>query len=668
MIKHSIRLASFILALFTFSLVLQNIMFEQQQLPFNTTEQFELNISNSNVGKENLIEDLNELTSNNNGILVKVVTDSEDYENKKDIIWFGINKPISKSIIIDNEKIYWLDSKLEGKLISSTDMESRPLYGTYAMQGSDDFKKDIIEWANKNNISISWLSHPTALKSIYYNLIHNGIGNAIITAFLLFLTTLIAWFVTHSKARTIRLLGGVSSKRICLEDTISIMTIASSGFFIAWITILGYIVFKNGFIQTRLIILESFISFILLLLLSSFFIMMISILVQPKIEHVAHRKIPLKRFRQLGTATRITSIILALLIVPSTITSAYIVQKLSEEYSLWESMQSNVSLAFSNINALKTDEMLPNVEMIFSDMKQKNNLSVSLVIDKSISLSKEEYGGYDHIIITDKSWVNSFDIGINKDENNGKLTQIDFQKISKPLQNFLNAQMPLWTKTEEIQPEGIGFYEFTGNKFLALPANVGYGGNTIQAKNPLVILVDNPVATLKTNGFLLNAASSGNVVFQNEEVLRLALADSPIKEYVVSIDTIAGTALEQAQKFGKEAVFYTMACILIFVAMIFAGVMNAQLWTASNKKRIFTVHTSGKTYNEIIQPPFKRELIIEILTIITGCIISFIIKHPNPVVLIFVAFTITFLYGTGNLISYKVCVKKIFYQMSRRND
>lgn len=80
------------------------------------------------------------------------------------------------------------------------------------------------------------------------------------------------------------------------------------------------------------------------------------------------------------------------------------------------------------------------------------------------------------------------------------------------------------------------------------------------------------------------------------------------------------------------------------------------------------MHTSGKTYNEIIQPPFKRELIIEILTIITGCIISFIIKHPNPVVLIFVAFTITFLYGTGNLISYKVCVKKIFYQMSRRND
>lgn len=210
--------------------------------------------------------------------------------------------------------------------------------------------------------------------------------------------------------------------------------------------------------------------------------MMISILVQPKIEHVAHRKIPLKRFRQLGTATRITSIILALLIVPSTITSAYIVQKLSEEYSLWESMQSNVSLAFSNINALKTDEMLPNVEMIFSDMKQKNNLSVSLVIDKSISLSKEEYGGYDHIIITDKAWVNSFDIGINKDENNGKLTQIDFQKISKPLQNFLNAQMPLWTKTEEIQPEGIGFYEFTGNKFLALPANVGYGGIQFRQK------------------------------------------------------------------------------------------------------------------------------------------------------------------------------------------
>ena len=295
MIKHSIRLTSFVLALFAFLLNFQQTMLKQQQLPFNTTEQFELNITDSNVPKEELIDSLNELTSSNDGILVKVVTDTENYENKKDIIWFGTKEPFSKNIIVDNQKIFWLDSNLKGELISSTDIKTRPLYGIYAMQGSDRFKNEIIEWADKNGITISWLANISALRNIYYNLIHNGIGNAIITAFLLFLTTLIAWFVTHAKARTIRFLGGVSSKRIHVEDTISIMATATPGFFIAWIFILGYIAFVNRIMQIPLIILQGFTSLILLLVLSSFFILIISILVRPKIEYLSYRKIPLMR-------------------------------------------------------------------------------------------------------------------------------------------------------------------------------------------------------------------------------------------------------------------------------------------------------------------------------------------------------------------------------------
>ena len=668
MIKNSIRLTSFVFALFTFILIFQHIMIEQQRFPFDTTKQFELNISNSNVPKEELINGLNELTELNEGVLVKVTIDPENYENKKDIIWFGTQKPISKNMILDNQKIYWLDSELTGELISSVNMGARPLYGTYAMQGSNKFKNEITTWANENNIRISWYVKPSILKTAYSYLIYNGIGNAIITAFLLFLTTLIAWFVTHAKARTIRLLGGVSIKRIYAEDTISIMTIATSSFLIAWIVMIGYVAFVNGISQIPLIILQSFISLVLLLLLSSLFIVLISMLVRPKIDHLASRKIPLKRFRQLGTATSIISIILALLIIPNTITSAYILQQLSKEYSLWEKMESDVSVSFGDIDSLETEEMISNVEAFFYDMEQKNNLCLSLVIDKTILLNEEEYGGYDHIIISDKAWVDSFNIGVGKDDKGGKLTGVNFEKLAEPLQNFLIAQMPIWTKNGEVQASGIGFYEFIGEKFLALPPNVGYGGSTIQAENPLVILVDNPISTLKTKSFMLPAASSGNVVFQDEEMLRSALGDSPIKEYVVSIDTITDVALEQAQKFGKESVFYIMACILIFITMIFGGIMNAQLWVGSNKKRIFTLHTFGKTYNEIIQPSFKKELIINILTIIAGGVISFMIRHPEPITLIIVAVVIALLYSIGNLLAYQVCIRKTFYEMSFRND
>ena len=103
---------------------------------------------------------------------------------------------------------------------------------------------------------------------------------------------------------------------------------------------------------------------------------------------------------------------------------------------------------------------------------------------------------------------------------------------------------------------------------------------------------------------MLPACSSGNVVFPDENLLRTELAKTPVKDYVVSIDTIADVALSQAQKFAKEAVFYVIACILIFVSMIFAGILTAQLWVSENRKRIFTLHTFGKSYKEIIMQPY----------------------------------------------------------------
>lgn len=668
MIKHSIRLTSFVLALFTFILTFQNIMTKQQQLPFGATNQFELNISGTDAPKEKLVEELNEITSKNNAMLVKVITDSDHYENKKDIIWFGEKKPVSKKLIVDDENINWFEPKIRGELISSVDIGSRPLYGMYAMKGSDDFKESINNWAKDNGIIISWVAQPSILKSIYYNLIHGGVGNAIITAFLLLLATLIIWFVNHSKSRVIRLLGGVSTNRINKEDTLLIMKNISYGFLISWIIALVYLALTNRIRQIPLILLPSLIVMSVFLVLVCLLILSISILVKPKIRHFSKRTIPLKKFKKLETATRIFSIILALLIIPSTLTSAYILKQLSKEYSLWEKMQSNVSISFGDLDSLETSKMLPHVEKFFEDMEKKNNLSLSFVIDKSILLNKDEYGGYDNLIITDKSWVDSFNIGIDKEGTGGKLVKKSFDKLEIPLQNFLNVQMPIWTKTGEVQPKGIEFYEFEGSAFLALPPNVGYGGSTIQAKNPLVILVEEPTLSLKINSFILPSASSGNIVFPDEEMLNVALQSSPIKEYVVSVDKITDIALEQAQRFGKEAIFYVLACILIFMSMTLAGIMNAKLWVNSNKKRIFILHTFGKTYNEIIQPAFKRESIIAIITIIFASIISFVIRHPQPIVLVSVAVTVLFLYCIGNLVAYNLCARQAFYKISRRND
>ena len=116
---------------------------------------------------------------------------------------------------VTGNKINWLDAKLTGELISSKNIGSRPLYGTYATDNNADFKHDIEQWAIENGIDIEWTATPSLLKDIYYNLVHNGVGNVILTAFLLFISSMIAWFVLRAKGRSIRLLGG----EMCIRDS-----------------------------------------------------------------------------------------------------------------------------------------------------------------------------------------------------------------------------------------------------------------------------------------------------------------------------------------------------------------------------------------------------------------------------------------------------------------
>lgn len=666
-VRQSIRLASSVLSIFLLMLVIQYLSISQKNTPLGTDAQFELKISQMASDKNDLVNDLNLISEKNNSVLIKVISNIDDYEESIDIIWFGNREPLPVDIVIDNQIIDWLDWRMDGHLIEAKDMGTRPLYGVYSVKDSAQMRSDLEDWTISNGFQITWLARPSFVKLLSIYFVQNGIGNAVIASLMLLLTTIISWFIIYSKTRAYRLLGGVGIKRLHLEDTIEILKLCSSGSIVALVLVIGFIVVKKGVKQVILILFPSLLSICCLNILLAAMVWAISNIASPKSEYIGKRTIPLKQFAYLGTGIRILTVILALLVLPTTLTSAYILQRLSKEHALWENMQKNVRLSFGDIDVLETDENLPKVEMFFDEMENSHNLQMSLVIDKSILLSEEKMDGYDHIIITDKAWINSFDIGINEAGEGGSLSLIDFNEIAEPLKNFLEKQLPLWTKNGEVLPDGVGFYEYKGEKFLALPPNVGWGSETIQAENPLVILVDNSAKTLKTKGFLLYAASSGNVVFADEEVLKRGLEKYKMDSSVVSIDSIADVALEQAQKFRKEAFYYVVACILILTTMILLGVLSAQLWCNENVKKIFILYTFGYGSNAIVDSEIKKSISNIVFTIIIGSGVSYIVKRSNAILLFGVDVCIFVLYIIGTLVSYHVGVKKIFRMVSNRN-
>lgn len=448
MIKQSIRLVGCIIALFALILVFKHSHLMQEEKPLNTTERFNIAVLSTTISKERLVNELNALVDQYGAVLVKVVPNQDNYDSQKDIIWFGSLQPDGTSPRIRDNRISWLEPSVGGELIHSSDMGVRPLYGSYSMLGSTEFKVALAEWCNKNEMSIDFYKqYPLPAVFLVY-FIQHGIGNAVLISFFLFLTTVIVWFVTHAKARTLRLLGGVPLQRIHFED----------------------------------------------------------------------------------------------------------------------------------------------------------------------------------------------------------------------------KQLPIWTNTGEIQPEGMGFCEFNGGSFLVLPPNASYGNSTIQAKNPLIILVEEPVKTLKVSSFLLPMSSSGNIVFKNEDVLRSVLNESPLMEKISSIDSFTEGALKYAQLFKQESFYYFAACALCLVSMGAAGIMSAQLWIGENRKRIFTLHTAGIKYSAIILPVLRKEVIVAVCTVLVGGIVVYSIRHPEPLLLLLSSAVLFLMYVLLNFVGYIFFSKREFLQMSFRRE
>ncbi|MDY5798042.1 MAG: hypothetical protein SPJ86_04315, partial [Eubacteriales bacterium] len=189
MIKQSIRLTGFIVALFSLILVFMHLQMTQDAYPFATTERFELTVYSANASKNQLVSEMNALVDQYAAKLVKVVPNQDNYINQRDIIWFGSIPPSGKSPILSEENhVAWLEPSTDGKLIHSSEMGIRPLYGKYSMFGSDEFKTALMEWCHQNEMSMDFYK-PQSLMNVFMGyFIQHGIGNAVLISFFLFIT------------------------------------------------------------------------------------------------------------------------------------------------------------------------------------------------------------------------------------------------------------------------------------------------------------------------------------------------------------------------------------------------------------------------------------------------------------------------------------------------
>ncbi len=180
-------------------------------------------------------------------------------------------------------------------------------------------------------------------------------------------------------------------------------------------------------------------------------------------------------------------------------------------------------LSYTDIDTVcGTPELAEDGANLLSSLE--DDILLSFVVDSSIEIS-DELGAYDHLILTNPKWIEKFG-------DPDKLSSLEYDDLSDRMQEFLTDQMPLWTIDGSVLPDGVSLYQYENGKLLAFPVNVTLGtSKAIEAKNPLIILVDEPAQILDAAGCMLPLTSSGNVLFVDKEQLEDVFVNSKLRDY-----------------------------------------------------------------------------------------------------------------------------------------
>lgn len=635
----------------------------QNSKPFNSNMIVEISTTNTKTDKKQLIDELNKIAEN--GGVYKEVASKDDFLKKRNIIWFGRNKPQSDNIIIKNNNIDWLSNDFNGKLIHSSEMGEIPLSGEYAI--TDNLKIELEEWANKNDIRITFFKDINLIKTIYLTLVENPIGNSLVAMYIITTMLFISYFIVKAKERAIKLLSGVRQVNIIKHDVLFLSKNMILGFLMGTAGIsIYYGITKN--VENLFLIFKSSLT---LILLAIFILMIIAILlsavVSPKVSHISDREIPLKRFNYLIISLKVIAILFSVSVLANTVLSATIAMKMSNEHASWSAIKNNYRLSFSELDELYEDSNVKEIERFINSMQRSNDMSISLVVDKSIEIDNElKESGFDHFVISDKAWINAMGVGINEEKINGKLKSYSFEDINPSLKKFILEQMPLLINEDIVKTQNLKFYTFEGNTIRALAPNTGDMDAFITLKNPLLVVIDNPADELKTKGFTIPALSSGNIIFSDKDNLDKSLSETAIKNYVISVDSIADLALKTAQDFQKQFLNHVFGGILLLITIIYAGVLESKLWAYKNKKKIYVMVTNGNKYFDIFKFNMKNDICLFIIVILISGVFTRFFRSVGINIIGIVIIMVTLFYVIGLYFAHRISSKKEFVNAINR--
>lgn len=645
------------------------IQMNQIVKPLDTNYEFDICQLSQEVTSTEVFSLLEEISDKCGANIYKVTAlCADENEEVRNIIVIGTQEINSQNPSIDNGKINWLAKGVQGQVLGPDSAERSVAYGRYystyspeleaeLQRLSYDYDIDVI--ANRSGLSLSLIGLLNAHPYFF----------ALLGLFIVNITLSLTYLIKRRKRRTIELLAGVSFKDMLLGDLSFWITQALKGFIPGAIIGICALTYYYGLNNLQIIALKSLKLTGIYVLVFLLVFIALDYFERPKISYIALRK-SARTLIPISILKFITIFILGFTL-PIAIDCMCDSLNLAGDIQLWKSLGGVSSVHIRDTPGMSLEDEA--YEEQYKGFVESQSIRDNILLSYVYPISPEEFKGstnqteFDYMVLVNRQWVDK--INQSMTDEKPRLEEIDLEREYPDVFNEVKGSMELMIYGPS-DIDGIDgyckFYKPKSGEYLSIVGDPGMSESLDFVDNPLIVEI-NDATSLYIDNFVA-LMSSGNICFNDIDVLKLGVQDNNINQFILAINSIADLSLTNSQTQSLYAIGFGISTFILGLAVVMAFHLGVSVWISLRQQKIFIEHLQGKSFIALGGPFLIGDLIITAILLGVAVIYPIPITGMDLVLALKIYVAIVGLYLLITQIDYQYLTGKSFKnQILRRN-
>lgn len=410
------------------------------------------------------------------------------------------------------------------------------------------------------------------------------------------------WLTVKAKSRALRVLGGVSTVRIQVQDLGTFLLAVVLGLVPVTVLATFLVGLRHGWLYAPYYARTLVACAALLLAATAAFAVLMSVASWPTSKMLATRQPPVQSLRKASGAMKAVTFILVIAAAGPAWVSYRDASSAAAQQAQWKSLADQVALRYPG--ALGEDgfkAIIKSVGAVVRDADRLGNVALSYAMTPG-QLSADNFGEYSAVALVDRRWLTLM-LG---DRVSKAVASTSLDEVPASVLARLEPNLEIWSRERTSSAQMLSSFTFLRSSGeVDIPLAEGGGGDLIFPDDALIIVVPDIVNTFNDD-FLASLTSSNNLVFDGLEPTMRLLAQRDL-EHTIEVKLVAEDGVLRAQFSAYLARLRGLAMVGLAGAFVLAAGISAFITAMLGARRDFPLRLSGRAWHNVLRSRVVRE-------------------------------------------------------------